>query len=344
MSLAPASRPEELDPAWLTAALGRPVTAVSCDRVGTGQIGECYRLRLTGDGVPASVLAKLPAAESSARELLAGAYRSEHRFYTQLAATVDVRVPDCHFAVIDPATGEFTLLLEDLATYQQGDQLGGCTVDQARDAVENLAGLHGPRWCDPTLLDVDGLSLNGPADASLLQELYVPATETFLEALGDRVPGEDAETLRACALVSEAWALGRAERYALCHGDYRLDNVMFPSIGTGSVALDWQTLSLALPARDLAFFLGTSLAVETRRAARAGPRRRLPLGAAFARSDDVRRGALLGGLPLRDAAGTTDRGVRLRLRHQDRARRRDVRGHGVQVLRRDPRPGHPGLV
>ena len=31
--------------------------------------------------------------------------------------------------------------------------------------------------------------------------------------------------------------------------------------------MDWQTLSLALPARDLAYFLGTSLTVEDRRAA-----------------------------------------------------------------------------
>ena len=32
------------------------------------------------------------------------------------------------------------------------------------------------------------------------------------------------------------------------------------------VAVDWQTLSVALPARDLAYFLGTGLTVEDRRA------------------------------------------------------------------------------
>jgi hypothetical protein len=39
-----------------------------------------------------------------------------------------------------------------------------------------------------------------------------------------------------------------------------------PDDGAGVVALDWQTLSLALPARDLAYFLGTGLCVEDRRA------------------------------------------------------------------------------
>jgi len=53
-------------------------------------------------------------------------------------------------------------------------------------AVVNLAGLHGPRWCDPTLAEVDTLSLNGPEDIALLLEMYAPTTELFLDGhLGD---------------------------------------------------------------------------------------------------------------------------------------------------------------
>ncbi len=67
--------------------------------------------------------------------------------------------------------------------------------------------------------------------------------------------------------VIERWLLGRTERFGLVHGDYRLDNLLFPPDGgPGVVAVDWQTLSLALPARDLAYFLGTSLSVDDRRA------------------------------------------------------------------------------
>lgn len=257
---------EDLTPAWLSAALGASVTAVRSEPVGTGQIGTCHRLHLQGDGVPRTVLAKLPAVAPAARDLLAGAYRSEVRFYAEIAPTVAIRVPACHHAVASEAGGDFVLLLEDLAPAVQGDQLGGCTAAQARDAVQNLAGLHGPRWCDPTLLDLEGLSLSGPDDAAMLAELYGPATEIFLEGLGHLLAPEDHGTLRDCVAVAEAWSLARPERFGLVHGDYRLDNLLFPPGGGPSVAVDWQTLSLGLPARDLAYVLGTGLPVPDRRA------------------------------------------------------------------------------
>ena len=254
---------EDLTPAWLAGVLGTPVTDLEVERVGTGQIGTCYRLRHdTG-----TVLAKLPAADPAARDMMAGAYRGEVRFYERVAPTVAVRVPACHHAEMADDSGDFVLLLEDLAPALPGDQLAGCSVDQARDAVQNLAGLHGPRWCDASLLEVDTLSLNGPDEIALLLEMYGPTTELFLDGLGDLVAAEDAGTLRACVPAIGAWLLGRPERFGLVHGDYRLDNLLFlPDGGPGVVAVDWQTLSLALPARDLAYFLGTSLTVGDRRA------------------------------------------------------------------------------
>jgi aminoglycoside phosphotransferase (APT) family kinase protein len=51
------------------------------------------------------------------------------------------------------------------------------------------------------------------------------------------------------------------------HGDYRLDNLMFAPDGSDVVAVDWQTLAVAPPVRDLAYFLGTSMHVEDRRRA-----------------------------------------------------------------------------
>jgi hypothetical protein len=258
---------DELTTTWLSEALGAQVDEITAVPVGTGQIGTCYRLTLSGTGVPTSMLAKLPAPDPGTRDILANVYRTELRFYSLIAPTVDVRVPTTYYSEMAAGSGDFTLLMEDLSPREQGDQLAGCSVAQARDAVVNLAGLHGPRWCDPTLLDVEGLQINGPDDASLMAELYGPATDIFVDGLAALLSDEDVVTLRAAVEIVEAWALARAERFGLVHGDYRLDNLMFPPDGgAGVVALDWQTLSLALPARDLAYFLSTGLSVEDRRA------------------------------------------------------------------------------
>jgi aminoglycoside/choline kinase family phosphotransferase len=261
--------PDELTASWFAAALGRRVDAVEREQVGTGQMGTCHRVRLTGDpSLPSSVLVKLPAADPAARALVIGAYATELRFYAEVAPTVAVRVPLVHHQAIDLGTGAFVLVMEDLAPAVQGDQVVGCAPAQARAAAVNLAGLHGPRWCDPTLVDVEGLQPQGPDDAALLAEFYGPALDLFVDGLGDRLAPGTVETLRLTLDLAEAWTLGRSERFGLVHGDYRLDNLMFPPDGAPGpvVAVDWQTLSLGLPARDLAYLVSTGLPVEERRA------------------------------------------------------------------------------
>lgn len=254
--------PDEITPAWLSATLGVEVTSVRSERVGTGQMGSCYRLRLDDDR---SVLAKLPPDDRSALSIMRGAYECEIRFYTQLASTVAVRVPACHHAEMDPDTGDFVVLLEDLAPRRQGDQIAGCTPRQARPAAVNLAGLHGPRWKDASLLEVEGLEPTDAEQADLLANILGQATEVFLDGLGDLVSAADATLLREFVGLCAPWILARSDRFGLVHGDYRLDNLMFGA-DDDVVAVDWQTLALGLPARDLAYFVETSLAPEERRA------------------------------------------------------------------------------
>ena len=263
--------PAELSLFWLSAALGHDVTAYDVAAVGTGQMGSCHRITLTGDSpLPSTVLLKLPSDDSATRQMVAGAYRGEVRFYTELLSTVRIRTPQCLMATPVDDEGRFSLLLEDMDPAEQGDQVAGCTPEQARDAAVNLAGLHGPRWNDPSLNELGWITLSGPDDASLLASVHGPATETFLGQLGDAISADTRETLLACVEVSEAWSLQRQDqRFGIVHGDYRLDNLMFaPSGGEGPpvTAIDWQTLSLGLPVRDLSYLVGTGLASEDRRA------------------------------------------------------------------------------
>jgi len=269
---------EDLTPEWLTAALrsgGLDVTVASVDHrpVGTGQMAESHRLTLNydadADAGPATVVAKVPAQGPESRAAgAAGGYANEVGFYRDLAHTVTIRVPECHYAAIGSDLGRFVLVLEDLAPAEQGDQLAGCTVEQAGAAVETLAGLHGPRWCDPTLFDVTWLQRVTPETSFFLGELMRSATDGFVDRYRGRMSGDDIDTLQAFAAVTHDWLAARPERFGLVHGDYRLDNLLFGTAAGGSpaAAVDWQTLGVGLPARDLAYFLGNGLLPEDRRA------------------------------------------------------------------------------
>jgi hypothetical protein len=48
------------------------------------------------------------------------------------------------------------------------------------------------------------------------------------------------------------------------HGDYRLDNMLFDPESTRITVVDWQTVGIGLPGRDLAYFTGTSLEPQVR--------------------------------------------------------------------------------
>ncbi|WP_207943394.1 oxidoreductase family protein [Actinomadura sp. KC345] len=256
---------EGLTASWLGEVLGGRVDTVDVKAVGTGQIGSCFRLTLTGAGVPGGLVAKLPAADPAARALLGGAYRTEVLFYRDVAETVAIRTPRCHHAAIDPETFDFVLLLEDLSPAVQGDQLTGCSIREAGGCVLALAGLHGPRWCDESLLDADGLHHSTEADADTLAEVYAPAVETFVDRFADRLDPADRDTLRRTTETIGPWLVARSDRFGLVHGDYRLDNLLFPPDGSGATTVDWQTLTIGLPARDLSYFLATSLTTEARR-------------------------------------------------------------------------------
>jgi len=250
------------------------VAGLSFAPIGTGQMADSFRFELSytspasAGAAPSSVVVKMQAADALSRNAGAnGVYESEVRFYTELEPTLSIRTPQCYYAALPDDGGRFALVLEDLAPAQQGDQIEGCNVDEACSAVINLAGLHGPRWCDPALHELGWVRRVSEEQAEGMQAFLVDVTEQFVEHYGDRVLKRDAKVLRAFAGNSAHWMRGRSERFSPIHGDYRLDNLLFatPAGGSPVAAVDWQTLEIGLPARDLAYFLGNSLQPSDRR-------------------------------------------------------------------------------
>ncbi len=251
---------------WLSGALGYKVHSVSQQRIGTGQTAAAYRLSLDAEKGPATMLAKVAGGDEASRQRVAQGFACEVGFYTELVGSLDVRVPECYFAAISDDSLKFTVLLEDLAPRQPGVQVDGVELGRARAAIQNLAGLHAPRWNDPALLEMPFLmNTRDEATAAFLQELTCTAVEEFVERYEGELGAENVATLRAAAKCVAKWVLASPAPFTILHGDYRPDNLMFGEEETDVVALDWQTAAIGPPARDLAYFLGTSVDVEARR-------------------------------------------------------------------------------
>lgn len=275
------STPTEATAAWfnnLFADRGAgEVTGVRSEPVGTGQMAHNERFFLTWSdaaaaaaaGLPETIVGKFPSPNEDSRAAGArGGYLKEVNFYRMIAPTVAVRTPHAWYAAATQDSTEFTLMLEDLAPSVQGDQLAGCSIDQARDAVVNLAGLHGPRWNDPTLDDHDWLR---PAlddeGLAFLDAIYTDYTAQFLDRYADRLTDAHRSVLVPFAERVTDWVARSAHGRGLVHGDYRLDNLLFATTPDSDPvgAVDWQTVTLGSPPNDLAYFLGNGLDPELRR-------------------------------------------------------------------------------
>jgi hypothetical protein len=269
------SSPDEVTATWLSSVLsnGRdPVEIREVDlvSVGTGQTGATYRITpvysAAPDELPDTFVVKLPTQKDELRAGLAFGYLSEVAFYSRIARRMKVPTPQCFYSDISSDGTEFALLLADLAPAVQGDQIRGCTPRQARLAAVALAGLHGPSWCDPAWLDLTEIAMPKPGDrpaAQGLGEVCRMAGEMVVNQLGPRLSGTDRETITAAMASVTSWLLNAPDRYALVHGDYRLDNILFDGEARITV-VDWQTLGIGLPARDLSYFAATGLAPEDR--------------------------------------------------------------------------------
>lgn len=265
--------PAEVTAGWLTEALheatgGATVTGFTRQRIGTGLVGQCVRFGLTWDrpgAGPATVVGKFPSAEQKSRDRgrAGGEYLREVRFYQLLADRAGLRLPHCHLAVLDEQTFDFTLLLDDLAPAQQGDQLTGVTLDQARTVLREAARLHAAFWDDPTLREQAWLPRSGD-HADLMGQVLTQLWTGFLPEYADALPPGGAELGARFVRSFPAWAARDTAPGCLVHGDFRTDNMMF---GPGGVSVvDWQTVQTSAAAVDVAYFLGGSLTVPDRRA------------------------------------------------------------------------------
>lgn len=266
----PLPRPEQMTPALLEqllAAGGREVriARLTCERVGTGQIGDTVRYHLTyarGSG-PTSVIGKFASSDPTSLAIAAdwSLYEREVRFYRELAGSARIAVPDCYCALLDPQ-GSCILLLEDLAPARPGDQLVGMVLSDALCATREAARLHAAFWergSDPAFAWLD----SGPkAQPFYGPDIFRQTWPAFRERYADRLETSHLEVGDALFEGYDSYSRPRPGVRCVTHNDFRPDNFLMHD-GKLTV-VDWQSVALGTGAVDIAYLIGGSFAADAR--------------------------------------------------------------------------------
>jgi hypothetical protein len=240
-----------------------------------GALSQLAKLNLEYEGdsadAPHQVVAKFALADPENRALLhsSGFYEREVRFYQTFAHQVDLRTPRCFYAEIDSNTGEFALLLEDLAPAENGSRAVGCSPVQAELAIREMARFHAAWWESPQLTQTKWLRPLNIAARQQWSDKYQHDWEAFVEKTGSNMPSEILEVGQQLGprLINVFERFYDESPQTLIHSDFQLDNFFFaaPEGGTPFAVIDWQLISPGCGTFDIGSFLGGNLSIADRR-------------------------------------------------------------------------------
>ena len=99
--------------------------------------------RESGD-LPYSIVAKLPTRDPVLRKIadLVECDQREVRFYQTVGPNSEIQIPHIYYSAVDEVTGDTILLMEDMSNARQGDSVAGCSLTDAKMAIDQLARFH----------------------------------------------------------------------------------------------------------------------------------------------------------------------------------------------------------
>ena len=176
-----------------------------------------------------------------------------------------MRSPACYHAELNEQNSDFVLLLEDLQGFELGDQVKGCSVDQAHQVIQSIASLHRNTWQPEHITDIKphdmpyqrdgmigGFLVGWPVVITDFAEVLEAAITPQQIALLDTMPDQ----------VNHLLDIIHDGPLVIGHGDVRLDNIFFAK--DGNALVDYQAVSKAAPEHDLAYFVTQSLSDDVR--------------------------------------------------------------------------------
>jgi hypothetical protein len=265
--------PEELTADWLSAALGREVTAVETSEIVWGtatkvRLNVSYADEPDAWGPPAALCAKGGFDERLRGYDLAPAYLLEASFFGDLAPELDARLPRCWYAGLDPEHGQGIVVLDDLVATgcSFGEPTEAWSPDRVSAGLEVQARWHAQTWGSSPgnrdWLTVGSSSVRAAAAVLLGSQHW---EQHFAQEGAPALPA----SLRDSAAIKRAfeglWSADDAGANCLAHGDAHIGNTYVDADGNPGF-LDWQAVCLGPWSYDVAYFIGGALSVADRRA------------------------------------------------------------------------------
>jgi len=260
------THPDHLSAEWLSTALGRSISGFAVEYLGEGAGLLAWVMRLvleSSDDGPRTVIAKFPSPSAENRAVASSfdMYQREVGFYRDIEPHVSIRNPKCLHAEIEPVSADFVLLLEDIGHMRIGDQVAGCTLEEARAVLRALAGLHASTWRGKNLPEmisqnnakqIEGMIAGFEGGWPVVSSRFADVIPASAKAVGERMPGAVAKLLESMCV----------DPICLSHADMRLDNIFFDEStrsGIEVAIVDWQSVCTSAPEQDLAYFLTQSV-------------------------------------------------------------------------------------
>ena len=245
---------------------------------------------------PDAVVIKIPSKIQKNRSLGEGlaVYEREIRVYSEMRSWLGIAMPEFVYADCDPhpapwleplfvflfeklsirgvsrvldlllliggkSSRRYLLMIEAIDDARAPQQVEGGSIEDALLGLETLARFHAYNWMDSERRDEHPIIWSVGHVPKVAQASYRRNRDAFMSRfgslIGDQMVAKMDEVQRR---LPHLCSLMEREPWTLCHGDYRLDNLMFRSNGE-TVVLDWQNLSWGRPGWEVAYFITTGL-------------------------------------------------------------------------------------
>ena len=267
--------PEEITAEWMTRALEVENPGVTVTSLHLGEViwGTATKVRVLldydqaghEDGLPATLLVKAGFGKHELTADMLNFYVAEVEFYREVAPSLDIGLPRCYFAGLDPSSGNGLVVLEDLLARNTTftPPAGTVTPEVAADALEFQARYHGATW--------DGAGLDGIATyPGALREVLLKVIQgdywegCLSKPRAEPMPAALREPDGMRRAIESLWEWDAANVTCLGHGDAHVGNMYVDRDGSPGF-VDWQMAGRNHWSHDVAYFVIGALEPQDRR-------------------------------------------------------------------------------